>query len=329
MKRWLAMAAAVALVFTACGDDSDDDAGGDAASETTIKLRSAPNHPDDDNVAILAFLPAKATVATGTTVEWSFDGPEPHSVSFFPAGTAVPTPDKAEPFFAPTEVDGPYDGTTLANSGLRPFGPDPAQPFRLQFAKAGTYNYVCVIHPQMPGSIVVTDETDDAETQAAITERGDEELAKYLEEGAAAKKKLVEAADSSATNGEWTIEMGVTTANTDVLAFAPASAKVKVGDRITFVNNTGAPHTASFGGDLVPVSPEDPKTLAPAPGPSPVDLVAGVYLNSGVLPPDAPPGQGPPLPARSFTFVAKKAGTYSYVCIYHLPSAMVGTITVV
>jgi plastocyanin len=103
---------------------------------------------------------------------------------------------------------------------------------------------------------------------------------------------------------------------------------VKAGDTVTFVNNSLAPHTASFFGPGSPEiqSPFDPAAVAPAPGPSPQALAAAGFFNTGLLPPNAPPGSGPPIEARSFSFTVPTAGTYSYVCIFHAPSEMVGTI---
>jgi plastocyanin len=96
---------------------------------------------------------------------------------------------------------------------------------------------------------------------------------------------------------------------------------------VVFINNSGAPHTASFGGkQSVPSDPESPAAMKPAPGPSPQRLNASDFLNTGWLPPNAPPGAGPPARARSFTFAVPKAGNYGYVCILHAPSAMAGRI---
>jgi plastocyanin len=46
----------------------------------------------------------------------------------------------------------------------------------------------------------------------------------------------------------------------------------------------------------------------------------------GLLPPNAPPGAGPPEAARSFSFSVPTAGDYQYVCIFHAPSGMAGMI---
>lgn len=325
----------VGLVFlSACGDDDDDE----SSTATTqggaskITLRSGLNDPQDRNIAITEYLPEAITVAAGTTVEWTTAGPDPHSVTFMPTGQEVPAaPDEA--LFAPTPPTGPYDGKALVNSGLIPQGPAAAPPFEVVFDTPGTYSYGCVIHPGMRGTVTVVAEDGQAESQADISRRGEDELNRWLTEGRAAKKTLTDAPPKRQANPDgtstWTIEMGVTTAHTDVLAFVPPNAAIKAKDTVTFVNNTAAPHTASFAGTKqVPQDPNSPEATNPAPGRSPQTLNRTDYFNTGTLPPDSPPGQGPPLAVRSFSFVVPTAGDYSYVCIYHAPSAMGGTLKV-
>jgi hypothetical protein len=76
----------------------------------------------------------------------------------------------------------------------------------------------------------------------------------------------------------------------------------------------------------VPNNPADPNAAKAVPGASPQPLNDSDYINTGILPPNAPPGAGPPEAARSFTFSVPKAGSYSYVCIFHAPSGMGGVI---
>ncbi len=185
----------------------------------------------------------------------------------------------------------------------------------------------------MTGKITVAGEDATVDTQTDINERADGELNKRLEEGRAAKKKLTEAPPRQVTNPDesttWTYEMGVTTEHTDILAFAPAGGEVRPGDSVSFVNNSRAPHTATFAsGGKVPESPNDPSVAAPT-GPQPLTLLAtGGPFNSGTLPPAAPPNAPPPEAARSFTFVIPAAGDYSYLCVFHVPSDMTGSIKV-
>jgi plastocyanin len=330
----VATAAMIAL-GAACGSSDDDSkdaskASGAVASEP-ITIRAGVSDPTHNQIAVLQFMPAKATVSVGQKVRWSWDDTkEPHSVTFFPAGQSAPDPSQAEPFFAPTPPTGPYDGTALVNSGLQPLGPQAVPPFEMTFSKAGAFNYSCVIHPQMVGTITV-DAGNAGEAAAAVTSRGDQEKGQWLAEGNEAYNKLMAAAPASTKNKDgsttWKVEMGSATAHTDILAFAPVPASVKKGDTVTFVNNSTAPHTASFFNKQPPImDPTDPAVGKPAPGPSPQKLNATDLFNTGVLPPNAPPGAGPPEAVRSFTFSVPTAGDYQYICIYHSPSGMAGVI---
>jgi plastocyanin len=299
-----------------------------AAAPTEVSLVAGVNDPKDPNIAVLEFLPAKLKVATGTTVTWDIAGPEPHSVTFVPPGTTVPPSTESDPSLTfPTPATAPYDGTTLVNSGVLPLGEtSEVQKFSMSFGKTGTYTYYCVLHPNMVGTVTVTGDTQDS--QQKITKAGNQQKAKYLKEGEAAKVKLLEAKPKVTKNADgtstYTVEMGASTPHTDVLAFAPTPQKVKSGDQVTFVNNSAAPHTASFGGPLVPTIPTADNVVQPQPGPSPQALAQDTYLNTGWLPPKAK--QGPPIAARSYTYSVPAPGKYTYVCVLHLPSGMAGEI---
>jgi plastocyanin len=283
--------------------------------------------PKDPNIAVLEFLPETIKVATGTTVTWEIAGPEPHSVTFVPPGTDPPSVDKDPSLFTPTPATGPYDGTTLVNSGVLPLGEtSEVQKFSMSFANPGKYTYYCVLHPNMVGTPQVTSGAQDS--QQKITKAGNAETKKYLAEGEAAKRKLLAAKPKQTQNSDGSttcnVELGASTAHTDVLAFAPTPKNVKAGDHVTFVNNSSAPHTASFGGPLVPTVPIAPNVMSAVPGPSPQTLAQGVYLNTGWLPPKTK--QGPALAARSYTYDVPAPGKYTYVCVLHLPSGMAGEI---
>ncbi|GAC1361393.1 MAG: hypothetical protein NVSMB4_19240 [Acidimicrobiales bacterium] len=47
---------------------------------------------------------------------------------------------------------------------------------------------------------------------------------------------------------------------------------------------------------------------------------------NSVIPPDAPPGHGPPLPVRSYIYKVPAAGSFAYICVYHSNEGMTGTI---
>ncbi|HEX2149900.1 MAG TPA: plastocyanin/azurin family copper-binding protein [Actinomycetota bacterium] len=332
-RRALAMLLATTLLLAGCAlDEPGEEAEEQAEAPLSVTLRTAANDPQDPNIAVLEFLPEKVSVLTGTEVSWTFDGPEPHSVTFFPEGQTPPPPGSDPSLNEGNETEGEITGTDLVNSGLRPFGPEKAEDFKVTFSKAGRYNYVCVIHPLMTGQVTVVEENGQADTQDEITRRGDEEYERWLEEGRAAKQKLNSAPAGSAMQGGrtlWTVEMGATTEHTDILAFAPVKAFIKPGDRVNFINKSGAPHTATFaGGTELPQNPESTEAQNATPGASPQTLAKTGFYNTGWLPPNSPPGSGPPIAARTFSFEVPEVGDYLYVCLLHLASGMTGSISV-
>ena len=72
------------------------------------------------------FAPATQRVQPGTWITWSNAGQDPHTV---------------------TAVDGSFDSGNL----------DPSEGFSWFFTDAGTFEYVCALHPWMTGKIVVGD----------------------------------------------------------------------------------------------------------------------------------------------------------------------------
>ncbi len=81
---------------------------------------------EDATIAIrdFAFAPVSITVAPGTTVRWKNMDGEPHTVR---------------------SIDASFRSDAL----------DENDSFTFRFDKPGTYRYVCSIHPQMVGTIVV------------------------------------------------------------------------------------------------------------------------------------------------------------------------------
>lgn len=83
---------------------------------------------DHVRVADFAFRPGTITVHAGDGVTWDFAQPDaPHNVAV---------------------NDGPDQFTSGAPKGRGSF--------THRFAHAGTYHYICVVHPTMKGSVIVT-----------------------------------------------------------------------------------------------------------------------------------------------------------------------------
>jgi len=79
----------------------------------------------DVNIVDFAFDPTTLTVGVGATVTWSNTGAAPHTV---------------------TATNGVYDSVLLLTG----------ETYARTFLAAGTYNYLCTLHPQMTATVVVT-----------------------------------------------------------------------------------------------------------------------------------------------------------------------------
>ena len=273
-----------------------------AQTSTGLQVQAGVNDPKDPNIAVLEFMPKTITVPTGATVTWNWTGTiEPHSVTFTAPGQELPPPGSDPALFEPTPPTGPYDGTAFVNSGLVPLGPTPPPAFSMTFDKTGSFPYYCVIHPNMIGTVKVVKTGGKIDSAASATRRAKVEQAKWIAEGRVAKKKLVRNVPKPVKNADgsstYPVEMGVSTAHTDILGFSPAPTAMKAGDSIQFVNNSQAPHTGTFSGATPPIQdPTDPadrhrnsRTVA-------ADAQRDPLFNSGLLPPDVPdsPGGSPP-----------------------------------
>ena len=127
------------------------------------------------------FGPKQLSIAVGDSVTWTVLGP--HTISFnapeeakdgilakgddglyhaseaamAPAGgPGAPEPDPSADPSVPIVIDaGEWDGQGELSSGfILSFG-EPTYQYKVTFTTAGTYNYVCLIHPGMLGSVTV------------------------------------------------------------------------------------------------------------------------------------------------------------------------------
>jgi plastocyanin len=142
MTRWLALllaCMALGLVVAGCGDDDDDGGGGGGGAETTEQPAGGGEGGGGGGGGAgggggggaevseegIAFNPAEVTVGVGDTVTWTNDDSVPHDVT-------------ADSF-----------------SSGEPGGMSPGDTFEHTFEEAGTFDYVCTVHPGMEGTVVV------------------------------------------------------------------------------------------------------------------------------------------------------------------------------
>ena len=86
--------------------------------------RASPPAPTTITVKNFMFAPTSATITAGATVTWVNEDDEPHTVV--------------------------SDTGTFRSGAL-----DTHETFSFEFDKPGTYHFICSIHPQMVGTVVV------------------------------------------------------------------------------------------------------------------------------------------------------------------------------
>jgi plastocyanin len=134
-KRWFlpTLLIVLVLVLAACGDD-DDDNGNDNPPADTVETPEAtqPTSPAAAGVVMVntAFEPQQIEVPAGTTITWTNQDSESHTVT-------------AGPRDAPS---GLFDSGEIAGGGT----------FSFTFTEPGTYEYHCTPHEGMDGTVVVT-----------------------------------------------------------------------------------------------------------------------------------------------------------------------------
>jgi plastocyanin len=136
MTRWLSLllaCIALGLVVPGCGGDDDDDGGGGGGAATTEEPAGGggggggggAGGAAEVSMESIQFDPAEVTVGAGDTVTWTNDDSVDHDVT--------------------------ADSFSSGESG----GMAPGDTFEHAFEEAGTFDYVCTVHPGMEGTVVV------------------------------------------------------------------------------------------------------------------------------------------------------------------------------
>jgi plastocyanin len=113
--RVLSLAASVCLLFAACSPGPRGPADAAGAAAQNGAVQMAD----------IAFTPASVTITTGSTVTWTNNDTVPHTVTF--------------------SDEGLQSSETI----------DPGETFEATFVEAGSYAYVCALHPGMEGVVEV------------------------------------------------------------------------------------------------------------------------------------------------------------------------------
>lgn len=310
---------------------------------------------------LMKFYPDKLTINEGDTVVWKINSAEFHDVIFAPPGQAFiplttveggqngpPTVVISPLFAAPT--GGPnYDGTTLASSGELSMAAPGSPEFRLNFTKAGSYDYYCNIHSAalpngqiagMTGDITVqaagsalarTPDQVSADAQAAIA--ADQQAA--MAEDAQVKQAIPPTSNADGTM-TYHIKAGFDTQTAAYMRFTPSDITIHAGDTVTWQQNSAvSPHTFTLTSgakdpDLVVALPQssgppklilNPQVLLPAGG--------STYAGQGIFSSGFVPGTQDSTPGpRTYSLKFSRPGTYEYICMLHDDMGMSGHITV-
>lgn len=282
-------------------------------------------------VAGQVFAPGDVTVATGSTVKWTWKSDEPHTLSFGPlpvdplSGLPVTFPNKP-PEGPPLPFDygaATYDGTGSLSTGISGRGSTAA----VTFTKAGDIPFFCYIHPGMGGTVhVVASGTATTQDQAdaAATLTTDAILGQVP---SAEQEALDKVTSTDRTDGTklWSIfasagtepgpQPGGGTGYLELLQYLPPSLDIGVGDTVEW--STDDVHTVTFTGGA------EPTTLDAFTTPATTETTydGSGQRNSGLF------NIGPGSPS-SYSLTFTEAGTFPYLCLLHWPLGQTGTITV-
>ena len=304
-------------------------------------------------IAAQAFMPADVVIAEGDSIKFLNPYEQIHTTTFLAGGPEqlFMIPDPANPSriilnpatafpTAATE----FDGSAYANSGVMGQSPGQSKSWTLTFTEAGVYDFLCVIHPGMEGTVTVKNRPYGAvTTQAQADATAAQTLAAAVAAGeaaaAAAKPTTTKSSDGTTT---WQVLMPTTAelkdgmkGTVDAMRFVPAKIKIGVGDTVSWVDPNIEPHTVTFtSGAAAPefVLPE----FGAAPGPP--TLVPNVqvlfpqggatydgtgYRNSGFLGIGVEQHGG-----TTYSLKFTKAGVYAYICVIHADQGMSGVVEV-
>src|SRR6266540_2083916 len=228
------------------------------------------------------YLPGDMTVLVGDSVKWTTESDEPHSVTFGNGPAGVPPPNWPAAGFTGTNppppgvgaLTGTYAGTGFLNSELLFKGSSAT----VTFTAAGTFPFICQIHPGMSGTVHVvasgaTTTQADADAKAALTRTAILGAVDGLEAATTAQVSETKRSDGTSL---WNIftnsiqapapQPGGGTGFLELLRFVPPSLDIEAGDTVKWTA-TGV-HTVTF-----PAAGQDPATIDPFAAPPTTDAV--------------------------------------------------------
>ena len=306
---------AVAALFAAGGFILDNVTSTSAAPTTYTAIAGGVG--PGQAMFVNVFEPSTLIVTEGDSIQWKVNVDEPHTVTFLnggpPKGITLDNIDAAN-----VKSGVSYDGTNFIHSGF--ITPDPTSSYTIKFTKTGSFQFVCLIHPGMAGTVTVIAAGSVVPTQAQIDADGKAAQAKGA---AAAQALLSKPAPQAAKSGTtWTIPSSPYSKLPDGFVaqnvFTPAKISIAAGDTVTWLNDTPQAHTVTLLDNAPPKG--DPTQ------PTKVTSYTGGFASSGLIGTGGPPELFTGGAKYSLTF--PNPGTYAYICILHSDQRMVGTVEV-
>ena len=272
-------------------------------------------------ISVETFRPNTVTIIAGDTVKWTNPYGEIHTVTF-QNGQTLPdliVNGDINPAIAAPSGPTTFDPKKLSNSGILEQGGT----YSLTFSTPGIYQYLCVIHPGMVGSVqVLPSGNTGASTQANIDAQAKSQLDSAIAAGnasvAAVKNSSSKNADGSTT---YTNMIPASAGQVDLFQFVDPNMNVKVGDTVKWINNTEVPHTVTFGIENAGPSFQGP--FVPTTSATGTKYDGSGLVNSGIYSAGFPGSVG-----NSFSLTFTKPGTYAYICLLHADLGMAGVVNV-
>lgn len=297
-------------------------------------------------ISVEMFRPKDIFIHAGDSIEWVNPYEEIHTVTFLGDEEEVPalivplgTPPAAGPpklMFNPKAAF-PTQGVSYtgeyANSGIIGKG----QTWTQSFNDVGKYEFLCILHPGMVGSVSVLGPGTTVPTQAAYDYDAKVQLDNAVAAGEASANST-RTTNTSRPDGttNYGVAVPASVGLSDVMRFVPLTLNIGVGDTVTWSNNTFVPHTVTYAaGGAVPelILPEptaggppnlvlNPRVLFPTGAPA-ASFSGDSYTNSGFFG-VGPESTAPPNFALTFT----KPGNYLFLCVLHADQGMTSLVTV-
>lgn len=276
---------------------------------------------------VVAFLPNELWVHPGDTVQWTVNADEIHTITFLTDGQVRPEFAVGCPGFSFGAAS--FDGTTCVSTPPLVSGAT----FNVMFPAAGNYKLVCLVHPDMTGTVHVLDTSAPLPHEQSFYDKQAAQQAHDL----LADLNQIHHHRGSAT--AVVVGAGKTLANggghntISLMRFVEPELVVHAGATVEWTNyDPSMPHTITFGtepADPVPPSGNvtvDSDSARHATIHSTSDSVHSGFIVSA--PQDETGLPQTPLAPTRFRITFTTPGVYPYICALHDDLGMTGRIIV-